>query len=406
MLRELSNLWDQDAVTGVPLPQRILDAGCGVGVLGISIASYLTAHSISPFRVHCQDRDELARLVTLANAQRNNITEDHFSAGTEPLLWTPPGCRWDLIVSNLPAKAGTPVLRNFILASLPLLNAEGRVGIVVVNPLAEEIKSWITHAGATILVEREGKGHRVFFFAPPNKENRTASPEPGELTEAVEDDFFKPYVRNSGTYRIEGIEYSVTSLHGVPGFDTPSKTTELAAKVVVKIGKEISSLVPEPFILIHETDQGHFALWLWLYLQIQGIRNPLLGIGGRNILALEASRRNVLALTGNPELFIQPIVDPELSASTLLSPIQERGREKADLFFSFPEPVPQTNRWADLWKGYSEFLMPAGILVVSGTSQDLERMDKIRPPGFTRRVDLKRSGFRSIAYIHDPARAP
>jgi hypothetical protein len=387
-----------------------------VGVLGISIASYLKIHSVSPFHVHCQDRDELARLVTLANAQQNNLTEDRLSAGAEPLLWTPPGNRWDLIISNLPAKAGIPVLKNFISTSLSLLTGTGRVGVVVVNPLAADLKAWITEANATILVEREGKGHRVFFFTPPTEEHGATPPDgtssstlaarSTEETEKEKDDFYKPYVRNRGTYQMEGIEYSLTSLHGVPGFDTPSKTAELATKVILKIAKEISSLFPNPFIFIHETDQGHFAVWLLLYLQNRGLKNPLLGIGGRNILALEASRRNIVAQKVHSELFNQPIVDPELSASALRSIIKEGGREKVDLFFSFPEPVPQTNRWSDLWKGYAEFLRPGGILVVSGSAQDLERMDKIRPSGFTRRADIKRSGFRSIAYFHTPENTP
>lgn len=381
-----------------------------MGVLGISIASYLKIHSSSPFHVHCQDRDELARLVTLANAERNNLTEDQLSAGTEPLLWTFPDRRWDLIISNLPAKAGEAVLRNFIFSSLTLLSATGRVGIVVVNPLVQKIRSWIKEAGATILVERQGKGHGVFFFSPPADLTWTTDStipwEPLKEMEKEKVDFFKPYVRNRGTYRIGEIEYSLTSLHGVSGFDTPSKATELAIKGIVKIEKDLSSLLPNPFVFIHETDQGHFAVWLWLYLQKLGLKKPLLSIGGRNILALEASRRNVLDLNGDPDLFIQPMVDPELSASDLHIPLKARGREKADLFFSFPEPVPQTNRWADLWRGYSEFLKAGGILVVSGTAVDMERLDKLRPPLFTRRSDIKRSGFRSIAYRFDPMNTP
>jgi hypothetical protein len=123
--------------------------------MGICAAAALAGDGSS--YVRCQDRDELDRLFTEYNALKNGIPAPRLSAHTEPLLGGLVAARWDLILSNIPAKAGKPVLEDFVLRSAGLLNPSGRVLIVVVNPLANWFRSWITKADAPPFYEERGK---------------------------------------------------------------------------------------------------------------------------------------------------------------------------------------------------------------------------------------------------------
>ncbi|MDR1315985.1 MAG: methyltransferase, partial [Spirochaetales bacterium] len=140
----------------------VLDAGCGCGVLGIcagtalrdlagkgaagercsgpgpGLASVLVpaSASVPALAVRAQDRDELARLFTEYNGLRNGLAGAELEARTEALLAAPAGAAWDLILSNVPAKAGRPVLEDFIGRSAGMLKSGGLALVVVVNPLA------------------------------------------------------------------------------------------------------------------------------------------------------------------------------------------------------------------------------------------------------------------------------
>jgi 16S rRNA G1207 methylase RsmC len=61
LLKVLSRLLDESPSGGLP-PRRVLDAGCGIGVIGICAARALMAAGSPPLAVRAQDRDELARI--------------------------------------------------------------------------------------------------------------------------------------------------------------------------------------------------------------------------------------------------------------------------------------------------------------------------------------------------------
>jgi len=185
LLKVFSGLLDSDAKAGTPPPRNVLDAGCGVGVIGICAAAALggMARAAAPppgvptpdvsaarLTVRCQDRDELARVFTLHNAAKNRAAFGRFpvsvlEAHTEPLLAGPGDTRWDLILSNIPAKAGTPVLEDFVRRSLGLLNPGGRVVLVAVNTLADFFRRRIALSGGGLFLEQTGSGHTVFAYS-------------------------------------------------------------------------------------------------------------------------------------------------------------------------------------------------------------------------------------------------
>ncbi|MBC8162074.1 MAG: methyltransferase [Roseiflexaceae bacterium] len=110
-------------------PTRVLDIGCGVGVLGIVLAR-LFPHA----QVICSDRDLLAvryaRQNALLNATPN--VEVLGSVGFEQI----PSGPYDLIISNIPAKVGDDAIEHeFILGPLAHLRPGGDYWFVVVSGL-------------------------------------------------------------------------------------------------------------------------------------------------------------------------------------------------------------------------------------------------------------------------------
>lgn len=405
LLKALSRLWDGDLRQGIALPGTILDAGCGTGVLGICAAGALADQGLGGLRVRAQDRDELARAFTEYNARCNGISPAVLEAHTEALLAGPPESRWDLILSNIPAKAGLPVLRDFIPRSAALLRPGGRVLVVVVNPLAGMFRQRLPEMGLPLLYHEEGTEHQLFMYGP-----GPAPEQSGERRNLAHDSEGSPpivperaeapgaflrenpaYLRNSGDYTLERISYHIDAFHGLGDFDTPGGAVRTAVKLADRLGLKKRALPPG--ILIHEPGQGHFPVWLLKYLGPEA-RQPLV-LSGRNILALEASRHNAAA----PDTLIRlvPAVDPAGSRDSLRAAAGGEGGNKAyGLIAAFPEPAPR--RFDAYWEALAGLLRPGGIALIALPSSEAERFDRKKQKPFIRLGDLKRNGFRALAY--------
>ena len=378
LLKAFSRMLDGGSQAGKPPPGRVLDAGCGVGVIGICAAAALDRPV-----VRCQDRDELARLFTLRNAAKNGVSLEAFS---EPLLAG--DAPWDLILSNIPAKAGTPVLEDFVPRSLGLLNPGGRVAIVVVHTLAGFFRERIALAGAELLSEREGSGHSVFVYAPGEGQGAAAAVEAGS-------GFLSRhpfYVRASARCKIEGVSVGIEAVHGASGFDDAGSAVTVAAKLAGRIGPEGIAPDGDAPLLVHEPGQGFFPCWLLGFLRGRGA----VVLSGRNILALEAARHNV-----SRRVSVVPVADLRLGGVALL---EATGGKKYACLAAFPELLPQsslpkgTDQLAALWDSVPPLLAVGGILLVALASSDAERFDRRKPSGFTRLGGVKRGGFRALAY--------
>jgi SAM-dependent methyltransferase len=398
-LKTVSNFLDEETASGRPMPRSALDAGCGAGVLGICAAGGLGV------RVRAQDRDELARIFTAYNARRNGIDEETLSAYTEPLLSCPQS--WDLILSNVPAKAGFPVLEDFVSRSLGLLNPGGRVCIVAVAPLGDFFKGQILKAGAAILREETGPGYRVFAYAPASSEAAPGTALPQTAGRADGEDFLAAhpfYLRNRKVYEMEGISYSLDTIHGAAGFDSPGGAVEAAAKLTLK-----TLPVPPPAgnILVWEGAQGHFPVWLAKGFFGDSPHSPSFTLGGRNILALEAARHNTIHnvphAPGNGEgVRIISAADLFLDRERIAALENRTGPHREGGAYSFiaafPETVPLTGRILPFWEGLGLLAAPGALVIMGLSSAEAERMDRKKPKNFTSLGSMRRSGFRALAY--------
>jgi hypothetical protein len=413
LLKVFSQIFDEDAALGKPLPRRVLDSGCGTGIIGICAAAALSA-AISPqdsgLLVRCQDRDELARLVTLRNAEQNGIPPAALEAYTEPLLACPSG--WDLIFTNIPAKTGTPVLENFIRRSAGMLNPGGRVIMVAVNTLADFFRERII-TEAELEREEKGSGHTVLVYAAKKDNcvtegNRAAKGDSPPSANSPPSDFltrYPFYIRTSVTCPIEDIPIGLETIHGAGGFDSPGGAVLAAAKLAANLLKTGRAQLQFP-LLVHEPGQGFFPCWLLEFLRGTAGQAPgPLALSGRNILALEAAAHNVAR--HNVEAVIVPAVDLQLCGPALGEAADGR---QYGCIITFPELLPQssltktaksrqgTDQLTALWNALPSLLSENGIFLAAFGSSDAERFDRKKPAGFNRMGSIKRDGFRALAY--------
>ena len=424
------------------LPFYMLDAGSGIGVLGIcaarAIADLAAAAPGNRARnkpiVHCraQDRDYLGKIFTEYNAVINGLSLEPrsaekvyleasspiiFEAYAEPLLAGPFGQKWDLILSNIPAKAGIPVLEDFMDRSIRLLKKGGLVFLVVVNTLAGFFRSGIS-ASASIHREETGKEHTVFVYGPESGEDFV--PLPGKAPIVFNEKFsgnYPFYIRNSFEYGMEGINYCLDTVYGAGDFDSPGGTAEAAVSLATKIGlaQKMADLdAPGAGILVHDAGQGHFALWLTHYLKLFShehacTKEPFI-LSGRNAIALSACRaalekaRAAKNTEGTPPsapgLHIVAAADIFLDRERLAAAGKHNNEdgEVFSLIAFFPVQVPESKRGEEDWEGLSCLTAKNGIVIAAMSSAEAERFDRKKPPLFIRMGDIKRKGFRALAY--------
>ncbi len=389
LLRVLSHYIDEHTSALLPLPRRMLDAGSGTGVIGIALGTFFLKQGWSDFHIRSQDRDELARQFTACNSTENGLHSPHLSAHTEPLLYDDGPYDW--IISNIPAKAGLPVLEYFVHRSIALLEKQGKVFVVIVENLAETFKSWIIKVGGELIEETKGPEHRVFVYSVPSQVTLGVSSPQNEQHFS-----WTPYIRHRSTYKILDIPYELQSLHGVADFDSPHFLNQLMAALSAKLKDRLFDVLqqfaPSP-VLFFESDQGHFPLWFRNFLNQNYPGNPIQPVlAGRNILALEAARQNLLPETAS---VLVPAIDPELSLGDLR---KAAGGTGYPLLFLFPEAVPKTERWQAYWIGLEGLMGTGSIFCIGLTATEADRFDRIKRSGFQRLADIKRQGYRVLAY--------
>ncbi|RRR71558.1 MAG: methyltransferase domain-containing protein [Candidatus Viridilinea halotolerans] len=141
------------------IPERILDLGCGVGILGITLARRFAAA-----QVVLADVNLLALRYARHNAVRNGVEHAQI-IGSVGLETVPPG-PYDLIVSNIPAKIGDLAIeQDFILGPLAQLRAGGEYWFVVVSGLNHLIPRLGPRHDLTLKAIKKRAGHTVYRLA-------------------------------------------------------------------------------------------------------------------------------------------------------------------------------------------------------------------------------------------------
>ena len=137
-------------------PKTILDIGCGYGPLGIMLAK-----TNPRAEVIMVDRDLLAVRYSRYNIEKNEVTNALAlgSLGVEEVK----AKKFDLIVSNIPAKIGDETIaQEFILEPINCLNPDGEYWVVVVSALNRLIPKIAREHQIHIEEVRKRNGHTVY----------------------------------------------------------------------------------------------------------------------------------------------------------------------------------------------------------------------------------------------------
>jgi len=113
---------------------NILDLGCGYGPLGLTLAKLAPKG-----KTHLVDKDFVAVEFAQKNAGLNHLTnaQVYLSNGFDQV---PAGQKFDLVVSNVPAKIGSELLSIFLHDAHTHLNPGGKLYIVTISGLKDYMK--------------------------------------------------------------------------------------------------------------------------------------------------------------------------------------------------------------------------------------------------------------------------
>ncbi len=247
--------------------RRVLDMGCGYGPLG------LTLHKLNKRRtVHLVDRDALAVDFAQQNAALNNLhnLQIYGSLAYDAIAERD----FDLIVSNIPGKAGEDVITHLIHGARPFLAKEGRVAIVVVTPLVPLVENVLSEMPDTAVTHQESSAnHTVFHYHFTDKSD--VEPQPafaGGL-----------YWRDQLSVDHRKLRFTMQTSYGLPEFDTLSFATRLLFNLL----NDVPASQVEHLLVINP-GQGHTAVAAWLSLQPQQIT-----LIDRDLLALKTTAHNL-----------------------------------------------------------------------------------------------------------------
>jgi 16S rRNA G1207 methylase RsmC len=316
-----------------------LDLGCGYGPIG------LTLKGLNPGAdIHMVDRDALAVEYARRNAELNGLSgvAAYGSLGYDGLRRT----GFDLIISNIPAKAGDAAIAYFLRDAERHLAPGGLVAVVVVSrlePLVERVFGETPEIAVSLRRAREG--HTVYHYgfrgSPAGEDGRSA------LERGV-------YDRGEVRVSLGGIAFPMRMAYNLPEFDSPSHATALLADGLGGV-----ALPDAPRALVFNPGQGHGAVFLW-----REAGPAALHLVGRDLLALEYARLNLLTNGCSAE---------RIALAHRAGLAGEDG-ERFDLIAGV---LPEHEGQAALRAGIDQAaarLAPGGALVVAGSSTAAARL--------------------------------
>ena len=131
-----------------------LDLGCGYGPLGLTMAKLAPQGQTT-----LVDKDFKAVEYSNKNAELNQITnaEALLSNGFDQIRER----RFDVVVSNIPAKVGNELLNLFLYDAYQQMNSGGRIYVVTINGLRKFIKRSFTEVFGNYRKLKQGSNYTV-----------------------------------------------------------------------------------------------------------------------------------------------------------------------------------------------------------------------------------------------------
>ncbi len=337
----------------LPKNSRVLDLGCGTGVLGLSLMK-----AGKDLTLVSRDRDELACAFTRENAIMNGLENVDVCGGLD---FDGVEGNFALILSNLPAKAGPPVLRHLVKLIGERLLPGGTAAVVVVKNLSDGVHAELKNFEYPITYIEDGPRHDVYHFQgshPPKDGNED------------------PYIRQEAIWELEDSRVKLKSFWGLEDFDTLNHGRALLLTLLLQEKRVWKNAG------FWNMGQGQLTSVL---LHQKRLKGPVT-LWDKDHLSLKACASNWCLHRGT-DLILQPVS----WAGAIPLPDQPH----FELVAVFWEGEPQVKQEKEVFHQLSSQVAPGGIFAVSGPSSQVGRLlDKT--PHFSQIRDKRDKGFRAV----------
>ena len=250
---------------------KVLDLGCGYGPIGLTLVK-LNPDCI----VHMFDRDALAVEYSRQNAELNGIkgVEIYGSLGFDDVTETD----FDLIISNIPGKAGEPVISSFLKDTAGYLRKGGLVAIVIITPLEEMAATLLDSLpDVELLFHKNRSGHAVFFYKFTDNAGDSRQPVTSGFERGI-------YQQDRRAVTFQDLRYRINTAYDLSEAESPGHRSELLMEALNDTKK-----FPPNNIMLFNPGQGHVAVAVWKEL------NPgCISLVDRDLLSLRVTESNLL----------------------------------------------------------------------------------------------------------------
>ncbi|VAW43628.1 16S rRNA (guanine(1207)-N(2))-methyltransferase [hydrothermal vent metagenome] len=343
--------------------KRVLDMGCGYGTLGLTLKAVDKQRT-----VHLVDRDGLAVDFAQQNVALNELdnVSVYGSLGYDDLR----GGQFDLIVSNIPGKAGEAVITHLIQDARPFLAKNGRVAVVVVTPLVPLVEKLLERMPDTAVSLKESSANHTVFHYHFTAEPPASSPQNSFATGL--------YWRDIMSVSSRKLAFEMQTAFGLPEFDTLSYQTRLLFNILNGLPAS-----PVNHLLVINPGQGHTAVAAWHRLQPQQI-----SLVDRDLLALQTTAHN-LQQNGCPaeiissyhQIGLPPLPTP---ADLVIHPLRDSEGPKI--------AVARLNLLAEQLAPKAFAFIGANSHLISQVEQQMKRNGRLKP-----RQRKRRKGFSTLS---------
>lgn len=335
----------------LPSVPRILDVGCGTGVLSLAMYSQYPDADILAV-----DRDALALAFTEMNCRENG-----FQITTASSL----GCSavfdrsFDLVMSNIPAKAGLPVIATMLADFSRLAGPKGTAAVVIVKTLSDFMETTIRDAHGEIVFMHTTNEYTIVHYR--------------NMDHSGENAALGPYMRSGMEMTVAGRNLRIRTVFGLPEFDSPGFSSGLVLDILGKKPVSGSVLVANPV-------QGLIPVRI-LAEYGEGITE--MHAAGRDLLSLMITEQNVLEQNGRKLLIHHCPTFHTLDGHF-------------DTIIILYEKEVVDGARGLLLDALVPLLAPGGTLIISGTSTCMHRFESAAGRMFIKFADKKSRGFRAL----------